>query len=104
MKELIDDLLRYSRVGTQGNHFDMVDMNSVVSSVLEVFSISVEEYKTVIELDPLPSILADDPQMVQLMQNRITNAIKFRRPEPLRIYISATPTRRAHFPDVPASS
>ena len=123
MKELIDDLLRYSKVDTQGDRFVMVDMNNVVLRVLDILGISIEENKANILLDPLPPIRADEQQMVQLMQNLISNAIKFRGPEPLKIHISATPgsgesdlfsegqrrraehaIRRAHIPDVPASA
>ena len=91
MRELIDDLLRYSRVETQGKNFDMVDMDGVVLRVIDVLEIPIGESKAEVVIDPLPPIFADEHQMVQVMQNLIGNAIKFRGPESLRIRISATP-------------
>ena len=90
MKELIDDLLRYSRVDAQGYAFEMVDMDEVVISAIEVLEMTIEENHAKIELDVLPSIFADKMQMIQVMQNLICNAIKFHGPEPPRIQISAT--------------
>ncbi|HEY3419068.1 MAG TPA: ATP-binding protein [Methanomassiliicoccales archaeon] len=91
MRALIDDLLQYSRVDSGGKHATMVDMNEVVEKVLFVLKASLEDNEARILADPLPSLLADETQMVQVMQNLIGNAIKFRGPESPRIQISATP-------------
>ena len=90
MKMLIDDLLAYSRVDVQDKDFAPVDMNQVVKRVLEVLREAVEENKAEIELDPLPTVIAEESQMAQVIQNLVSNAIKFRGKESPRIRITAT--------------
>jgi light-regulated signal transduction histidine kinase (bacteriophytochrome) len=90
MKMLIDDLLAYSRVDVQDKDFTPVDMNQVVKRVLEVLREAVEENKAEIELDPLPTVIAEESQMAQVIQNLVSNAIKFRGKESPRIRITAT--------------
>ncbi len=78
MRQLIDDLLEYSRVETKGNELTPVNMETVVAMTLSNLKISLEESKATIAVDALPVIIADEMQMVQVMQNLIGNAIKFR--------------------------
>jgi signal transduction histidine kinase len=89
MKNLIRDLLNYSRLGTRGKPFADTDCNQVLENVLHTLSLLVEENEATITFDPLPVIQADDVQIGQLLQNLISNAIKFRRDAPPRIHISA---------------
>jgi PAS domain S-box-containing protein len=91
MKALIDDLLHYSRIDTQGRDLDNVDMGNVVEKALAILKVPIEENKAEVEIDPLPSVTADELQMVQVMQNLISNAIKFHGAEPPMIRISASP-------------
>ena len=81
MQKLIEDLLKFSRVSTQGRPFETVDLNEVTARVLVDLEAQVEDEGAVIDIGPLPVIQADQLQMQQLMQNLISNAIKFRRPE-----------------------
>ncbi len=67
-----------------------MDMNQVVKRVLEVLREAVEENKAEIELDPLPTVIAEESQMAQVIQNLVSNAIKFRGKESPRIRITAT--------------
>ena len=90
MRELIDDLLEYSRVDRIGKEFALVDMKNVTASALTILKVPAEEAKAEIMVDALPMILADRSQMEQLMLNLIGNAIKFHGPERPKIYISAT--------------
>lgn len=87
MQGLIDDLLLYSRVGTRGKPFEPVEMETVLQDVIASLKVSIEETKTKITHEPLPLIQADRVQMNQVLQNLISNAIKFRREEPPRIDI-----------------
>jgi signal transduction histidine kinase len=91
MQKLIEDLLKYSRVATHGRPFAPVDLAQVTRDVLEDLEAQVERSQAVVEVGPLPAISADPLQMRQLMQNLISNAIKFRRPEVTpRVLIEAT--------------
>lgn len=80
MQNLIEDLLKFSRVSTQGRPFEAVDLAELTARVLGDLERQVEEADAVVDVGPLPVITADPLQMQQLMQNLISNAIKFRRP------------------------
>jgi signal transduction histidine kinase len=79
MQRLIEDLLKFSRVATQGRPFAPVDLATVTSEVLEDLDDSIQRAGAVVEVGPLPTISADAHQMRQLIQNLVSNAIKFRR-------------------------
>lgn len=89
MQRLIHDLLTYSRVGTKGKPFEPTDCNAVLGQVLFNLSAAIEESRAVITNDDLPTVMADEGQLVQLFQNLVGNAIKFRGEDPPRIHISA---------------
>ena len=89
MQQLINDLLAYSRVTTGGKKFEMVNMENILTESLSNLKLSVEENNATITHESLPYVRADQSQVVQLFQNLIGNAIKFRREEPPEIHISA---------------
>lgn len=90
MKEMINGLLDYSRIGTQGEKFKQVDIEKSLLNAIYNLKISIEESNAVITYDALPTVNADSRQMVQLFQNLIGNAIKFKKEgKPLKIHISA---------------
>jgi light-regulated signal transduction histidine kinase (bacteriophytochrome) len=80
MQNLIEDLLRFSRVATHGRPFAPVNLWTIAEEVISDLEAQVEQAGAVVELGELPTISADALQMRQLMQNLISNAIKFRRP------------------------
>lgn len=80
MKSLIEGLLEFSRVTTQGRSFEPVDLNRIVADVLGDLEVRVEQSGARIHVDALPLIDADPTQMRQLFQNLISNALKFHRP------------------------
>ena len=92
MQNLINDLLLFSRVGKRGKSFKETDMNIVLHAVRDNLSQSIKETNTTITNDPLPLIIADESQMMQLLQNLISNAIKFHGDDPPIIHISAEVT------------
>ncbi len=94
MRQLIDDLLAYSRLETTGKEFVPVNMNEVLESTVKVLMVPIEENKADILVGPLPTVRADGSQMVQLMQNLVGNAIKFRGPERPMVQITAKPGQR----------
>ncbi|MFL5831283.1 MAG: sensor histidine kinase [Solirubrobacteraceae bacterium] len=79
MQNLIEDLLRFSRVATHGRPFAPVDLHVVAAEVIDDLEAQVELAGALIHLAELPTIVADPLQMRQLLQNLISNAIKFHR-------------------------
>ncbi len=88
MQQMIDDLLEYSRVNTRTKPFESTDCEAALDQALANVEEAVEESGALVTHDPLPTVMADASQMVQLFQNLLTNAIKFRKEKPL-IIISA---------------
>src|SRR6266480_4476709 len=78
MQALLEDLLAFSRVGRNGGLPAPTDVNSTVNEVLKNLALSLKEHGVTVTCTPLPTILADRFQVVQLFQNLIGNAIKFR--------------------------
>jgi PAS domain S-box-containing protein len=77
MYELINGLLAYSRVQTKGKEFLPVNMNSVIQQVLRNLKLYIKETNSKIICPDIHWVLADEAQMIQLIQNLVTNAIKF---------------------------
>jgi len=88
MRETIDDLLAYSRVDRAPHKLSRVDMNAVVSMVLANLENNIKERKAEVVVDSLPTVTADSGQMVQVLQNLVSNGIKFNHGERPRIYVS----------------
>ncbi len=90
MKDLIDDILEYSRVDTAGNSFKLVDMNELVQRTTLALKVSIDETGATITTDPLPTVNADESQIIQVLQNLISNAIKFHGRDAPAVHISAS--------------
>jgi len=89
MQTLLQDLLEYSRVGTRGKPFSLVNCEHIVEQAMANLKIAIEESGASVSYDVLPTVMGDEGQLVQLFQNLIGNAIKFRREEPLQVHIWA---------------
>lgn len=76
---LINDLLAFSRVTTKGQPFEVVNLKEVLEGVLSDLEIRIEQTEATIDCDPLPIVQADPLQMRQILQNLLSNALKFRR-------------------------
>lgn len=93
MQTLINDLLSFSRVSTRGQPFGVVDCHIVLRQALANLKVAITETHAVITHDePLPQLIADSTQMVQVFQNLISNAIKFRSEQPPQIHIGVART------------
>jgi PAS domain S-box-containing protein len=89
MQQLINDLLAYSRLGTRGQEFEPADCKAAVQQSLCNLQIAIAEKKAVITCDTMPTVMADEFQLVQLFQNLIANSIKFCRQDIPLIHIAA---------------
>jgi two-component system sensor kinase FixL len=97
MQNLIDALLTYSRVSTKARPFIPVDLEEVTRVALSNLEARIEEADGRIDLGEMPTVQADPNQMIQIMQNLIGNALKFRREEePSRVRISARVIGSSH--------
>jgi light-regulated signal transduction histidine kinase (bacteriophytochrome) len=89
MSTLIQDLLTYSRVGTRGGDFVLTDAGAAVNQALRNLAAAIEDSGVVVTCDELPEVVADKSQLVQLFQNLIGNAIKFRGEAAPTVHVSA---------------
>ena len=78
MRQLLRDLLDFSRVATRLEPFKKIDLVKIVREAADVFEASVKETGCQIEIENIPAIEADETQMLRLFQNLIGNALKFR--------------------------
>ncbi len=81
MRSLIDDILTYTNTIASAPEREPVDLNKVASDVLEALRADIEVNAAEIKLTPLPTLKASPTQMHQLVQNLISNAVKFHRPD-----------------------
>ena len=89
MQSMIDDLLTLSRVGTSGKPFQPTDCARVLDQALINLQAAIQQSGAVVTHDPLPTVMADEMQLVQLFQNLIGNGIKFRNASPPRVHVAA---------------
>ncbi len=89
MDLMINDFLEYSRVGSQERKFEYVPSEKILETVLINLKPSIEDSNAIITHDPLPLIYANEPQMIQLFQNLISNALKYRGEKDPQVHISA---------------
>jgi signal transduction histidine kinase len=88
MRSIIVDLLEYSRINKADKNFDRVDCSDVLRSVTDNLQKTIQDNKAKIDFNALPVLNANYNQMVQLFQNLIGNAIKFKGAEDPVVRIS----------------
>ncbi len=81
LHDLINDLLAYSRITTRARPFTPVDLNEVARKVVSDLDLQIEESQAKVEVGKLPSLEADPTQMYQLLQNLVSNALKYHAPD-----------------------
>jgi PAS domain S-box-containing protein len=89
MQRLIQDLLTYSRVGSAGRELSETSSEEALQQALLNLRSSIEESGALVTHGPLPRVVADEVQLVQLFQNLVGNGIKYRRPGVVEIHIAA---------------
>ncbi len=87
MEQLIGDLLAFSRAGTHGGAFARADLQAILNNTLHNLRTSIERTQAKVTCDVLPTLTADATQVMQIFQNLIGNAIKFRSQRPPEIHV-----------------
>jgi chemotaxis family two-component system sensor kinase Cph1 len=88
MQELLNALLDYARVGAP-RRLELVEFEKVYAAAIANLGAAIAESGAAVTHGPLPMVMGDGIQLIQLLQNLLANAIKFRRQEPLRVHVSA---------------
>lgn len=89
MQALINDLLAFSRVGTRGKALESCSAESALNQAVSNLQLVVERSNAEITHDPLPDVVGDEAQLVQLFQNLLDNAMRFRGSQAPRIHVQA---------------
>ncbi|MCB9761794.1 MAG: PAS domain-containing protein [Alphaproteobacteria bacterium] len=89
MQQLIEDLLAYARVTSQPSAAEDVDVGPIVALAAENLTIAIEDSGAALRVEALPRVRGHRAQLVQLFQNLIGNAIKYRREVPPEVLITA---------------
>jgi PAS domain S-box-containing protein len=79
MRRLIEDLLAFARVTSKAQPFARVELATITRDVLGDLEVTIEQTKAIVTVGDLPVLEADPTQMRQLLQNLLSNALKFRR-------------------------
>jgi two-component system CheB/CheR fusion protein len=80
MKMMIADILAYSRLEQDEISKEWVSLQEIIAEILDDFELVIAEKAALVEVEPLPAIMANRGQMRQVFQNLISNALKFSRP------------------------
>jgi PAS domain S-box-containing protein len=90
MQRLIQDLLAYSRAGTNGSALLEISSANALKEALTNLRGTIENSSAIVTHDPLPPITTDSTQLAQIFQNLVGNAIKYRSAEIPHVHVSAT--------------
>jgi signal transduction histidine kinase len=90
MRELIDGLLEYSRLRSDAVRFGEVELDRVVADAIANLRPAIDEAGATVDVGPLPTVWGDQTLLVQVLQNLLANAVRFRDPErPCRVVVEA---------------
>lgn len=88
MREMIDGLLKYSRVQMGGDPFEPVELDAVLEDAIEDLQVKIEESDAEISAATLPRVEGDATQLRQLFENLLSNAIEYSDDDPPRVDVS----------------
>ena len=80
MQDLVEDILRYTRIVGQEAELSVVDLNEIVAGVLGDLAGEIKESGAKVDTGPLPSVMGHANQLRMLFRNLVSNALKFRKP------------------------
>lgn len=89
MQRLIQDLLAFSRVSSKGQDLQETSSEQSLERALLNLRGAIEESHALVTHDPLPKVMADETQLIQLFQNLVANGIKYQNPGIPKVHISA---------------
>lgn len=92
MQELLADLLMYTQVNDAASETESVNLDKVLEKATENLKASIEEAKAVVTHDELPTVRGHEAHFLQIFQNLISNAVKYRAARPPRVHIAARQT------------
>lgn len=78
MLRLVDGLLEFSRIEARGRRFDVIDSGRALRVAMDNLGHAISESGAIIEAQLLPKVAADEVQLIQLFQNLLSNALKYR--------------------------
>jgi light-regulated signal transduction histidine kinase (bacteriophytochrome) len=87
--DMIGDLRAFSRVGTRGGSFGPVNCERAATEAADLLGPAIERYHAKVDIGSLPTVRADQAQVVQLFRHLLSNALTFRSQDPPRIGIEA---------------
>ena len=90
MQRLIEDVLAYSRVGSKAEKLRDISSEDALRQAIQNLRSVIQDSSAVVTHDPLPTVMADNIQLIQLFQNLIGNAIKYQSPGTPRVHIAAS--------------
>ena len=91
MQRLIDDLLSYSRLASQAIELEPTSLGMALDQALERVEAAIEDSGAVIHRDSLPTVQADPTLLIQILQNLVGNAVKYRGRNRPEIWVTAEP-------------
>lgn len=91
MDALLNGLLAYARVESEGREPQPVPLEGVLEDVVANLRVSIDETDATVTWSELPTVEGDPAQLSQLLQNLVSNALKFHGDEPPRVHVDATP-------------
>jgi PAS domain S-box-containing protein len=89
MQAMIDGLLEYSRVDTDGDPMEPTELDEVLSDVRDDLAVRIRDADAELTRDPLPTLVADPNQLRMLLQNLVANGIKYSGDADPEIHVSA---------------
>ncbi|MFC6763866.1 MEDS domain-containing protein [Natrinema soli] len=87
MREMVTDLLAFSRVEQADGAFEQVECDAILDRVLDDLQVKIEENNAEITVQSLPTVVGERSQLEQLFSNLVSNALKYRRDDPPEVDI-----------------